>query len=164
MELIAIGRVKTAFGLTGELKVESFSGESTHFASLEHVRLGDAQREYAVESVRIDGGKLFLKLEGVDSPEAARRLARLEIWAERAHAAPLGADEYYLADLIGCELRYAGERKARVVASWESSICHMLEVECRDGSLRNVPFMSPYIGSVDVEEKQIELLVDWILE
>lgn len=164
MELIAIGRVRTAFGLTGELKVESFSGESGHFASLERVWLGTAQREYLVEHVRVDGSGIVMKLKGVDTPEAAKRISRQEIWASRRHAAPLEEGEFYVADLIGCQLLYKKEARARVVASWESGICDMLEVECADGSLRNVPFMAPFIGAVDVEQRQIELLVDWILE
>ena len=94
-ELI-IGRVRTAHGVRGELKVESMSGETDHFRSLSTVTLvrGDRRHELAVEGVRVAHRTVLLKLEGVDSPEDAKRWRGWEIVAPRRHAAPIREGEY----------------------------------------------------------------------
>jgi 16S rRNA processing protein RimM len=166
MDLIAIGRIRTAFGVEGELKFESYSGEHAHLGALDRVWVqarGDSI-EFTVESVRENGGEVLMKLSGVDTPESAKRLAGCEVWADRAFAAPLQEDEYYLADLVGCEL-CAGDRVlGTVIGSWDNGQGDLLEIHCRDGSIRNVPFMAPYIGTVDVRKRRIELLTEWVLE
>ena len=72
MELIAIGTIRTAWGLKGWLKLKSFSGEWTHFSDLGSVMLKsrnrDRQLEYRVEDFRMHQGSGLIKLVGVDSP------------------------------------------------------------------------------------------------
>lgn len=166
MDLIAIGRVKTAFGVAGEVKIESFSGETDHWLSVERVWLliRGEKREYRVTAARRHGADVVAKLEGIDTPEAAKGLTGVEIWAGRSDAAPLNEGEYYVADLVGCGLYHNGQQHGEVIGVWETGQCHMLEVLCKDGVTRHVPFMAPYIGTVDVSVRRIELLTEWILQ
>jgi len=106
----------------------------------------------------------------VDSRDAAAALLRCELWAPREKAAPLAEDEFYIADLIGCDLvvTEAGADRsrtpvARVIAVWESGSDDMLEVKAPDGAVYNVPLREPFIGSVDVDARRIELLAPWVL-
>jgi 16S rRNA processing protein RimM len=166
MERLATGIVRRPHGLDGELRVESFSGETEHFARLRHVtlRAGDRSAEFAVESVSVGGTQVYLKLSGIDSKEAAAGYRGWEVWVPREEASRREADEYYAADLCNCALTLEGAHAARVVGTWENGQATILEVETSEGKRFNVPFMEPYIGTVDIEQGRIELKTPWILQ
>ena len=53
-DLIAIGFVRTSYGVKGDIKVSSYSGETAHFLPLKEVFLkkGNVQKRFAVERVQ----------------------------------------------------------------------------------------------------------------
>lgn len=163
---LAAGVVRTSFGVLGEVKIHSFSGEVEHLKDLKMVTLrgGQTEKNMTVESSRLAGGMLVMKFKGVDSPEAAKLLAGLEIWIDRSQAAPLKKNEFYMTDLIGCKLVDDSGERGTVTGYLEGGATELLEVQKPDGSQVVVPFMDKYLGKVDVEQKTIELRLDWILE
>ena len=161
--LVAIGRISGTHGLRGDVKVESFSQEYSHFAALDRVLLrpggaagqangegGYREREVTVLGWKKSGGKAVLSLDGVDSAEKAARLCGMELWVPREYAAPLGEDEYYVTDLIGMSLRWGEEAIGRVAAVCEGGQSQLLEVDLGDRNVL-VPLLDVYIGSVDLE-------------
>ncbi len=165
---LATGLIGGPHGIHGELKVRSCSGETEHFSQLTHVTLRKAgaprELEFEVEHVRTHGEKVLLKLVGIDTPEAARKLNGFEIWVERDRAAPCAEDEYYIADLVGLALVYQGREVATVRSVWDNGATAMLEVETVANKTAVVPFQERFVGEVAPAEGRIELLTDWILE
>lgn len=177
---LAIGKIRTSFGVKGYMKVQNFSGETEHFFRLEEISLenGKLREKKRIESVSIHGSDLILKFEGIDSPEEARKYIDWEIWVPRSMASSLGEGEYYIADLCGCTLtgishgETAGGTKVygkvRSVL-YESGTCDYLEIESEETDEKNkkkiflVPFRKEFIGRVDTESRTIELLADWII-
>ena len=107
MERITVARIGKTHGVKGYVKVNSFSGSYDHFGDIEEGTL--VFRHGKEISVRIEevvpfGDRVLLKFVGYDSPEAARTLTGGELWVDKKHAAPLGKDEYYIADLKGCSV------------------------------------------------------------
>jgi 16S rRNA processing protein RimM len=157
---IAIGIIRTSFGVKGELKVKSFSGEVKHFLSLKEVFLKDKGNRFLlkkVENVRSAKDDLIMKLEGIDTPELGKTFSGTEIWVSRKDASPLGSDEYYLADLCRCTA-YIGVEKIGVVRSLiEGSSSDLLEVVRENGQSLVVPFLDEYVDRVSIEESKIYL-------
>ncbi len=162
---LAIGRIRTSFGLEGLLRVESYSGEFEHFTRLGEVTLerGSRNRRYSVESIRIRGRELLIKLAGVDTPEAGRELAGWEILVDRAHAAPLAAGEYYLSDLCDCIVAKDSKPLGRIRAVCEGGNGDLLEIEVPTGGRYFVPFREEFVGDVDVQAGVVQLKADWLL-
>jgi 16S rRNA processing protein RimM len=165
MDLLAVGIVRTSHGVHGYVKVRSFSGETAHLLELQTVRLWKDRREkeYAVEDGKLFGDGVLLKLQGVDTPEAAKRLAGSEIWAAREEAAPLGEGEFYTADLHGCGVYVEGEKAGTVTGMTETGLYDVLIVSTEKGE-RLVPFDGRFVGAVDPEKGYIELLEKELLE
>ncbi|MFW6223682.1 MAG: ribosome maturation factor RimM, partial [Spirochaetota bacterium] len=167
MDELAVGFIRGAHGVAGEVKLGSYSGELEHLEALTEVSLrcsAGATRRLAIEHVRLTHREALVKFQGVDSREAALELQRCEVWVPRSQAARRREDEYYIADLIGCELRAPGEGTealARVVSVWETGNGEILEVETPEGKIFNVPFREPFIGEVDTEHRMIELEAPW---
>ena len=57
-DLIAIGFVRTSYGVKGDIKVSSYSGETAHFLQLKEVFLkkGSVQKRFGVEKADFDTG------------------------------------------------------------------------------------------------------------
>jgi 16S rRNA processing protein RimM len=79
-----IGRLVASFGLTGELILLHRLGKKTALKGLEALFLELKKNEfipYFIESVRIKNAQeIFLKIEGIDNPEAAKKLVGKEVW------------------------------------------------------------------------------------
>ena len=165
MSDIAIGRVRKPHGVKGYLKVMSFSGVFDHFFDLDQITLKKADRTltFKVEKIIPHSREILMKLEGVDNPESGKQLSGWDIWVARDHAAERGPDEYYHADLVGCTLRWKDKTIGTVVAVLDAGADDLLEVQTED-ERKLIPFNSVFIGSVDVDNKEIELLEGWILD
>lgn len=168
METIAIGTVRTAWGLKGWLKIKSFSGEWAHFFDLKSVilkvRNRDWKREYQVEGFRMQHEGGLIKLTGVDSPEAGKTLAGYEILVPRDSGAPLTDNEWYLSDLVGLSLvDVNGTTLGEIIGIIESAD-DLLEIRKPDGNSFLVPFRSRFVGEPDIENRTLVLTALWLME
>lgn len=168
MELIAIGTVRTAWGVKGWLKLASFSGEWSHFAELDTVNLKavnrNQTREYKVEGFRLQQGGGLMKLAGIDTPEVGKTLAGSEILVPRDHAAQLNDDEWYLGDLIGLSLTDEQGSVLGEIIGFVEAADDLLEIRKPDGSRFLVPFRSQFVGEPDLENGRIVLTAEWMLD
>ena len=193
-EQFVVGIVRGSHGISGEFKVESTSGEYGHFADMDEVTLtnGTVSRLLNVESVSEGSNILYMKLEGINSPEEAAKFNRWEIVVPRNKAHKLQKDEWYIEDLKGCSVWYKETAGDTAPAVDENSIvgtvtnvleggsgylveillsesCSFLSDDVkltRKGNPKTVyvPFKDEFIGKVDVDNRQMQLMHLWILE
>ncbi len=163
---LVIGRVRKPHGVHGELKVESLSGEYSHFKRLIALTLvrGDERCSIAIRRVRIAHGVALVSLQGVDSPEEAKRWSGWDVVASRANAAPLGQGEYYYADLVGLSVIVKGSPMGVVANVLDGGPWPLLEVSIEDGTTRIVPFTDHFVGELDLRASTLELLDPEVLE
>ena len=79
-----IGKIVSAFGLKGDLILLHHLGEKIAVSKIKVIFLEQKKDEllpYFIENIRKKGdSELFLKLEGIDSKEAATKFIRREVW------------------------------------------------------------------------------------
>lgn len=165
MDGLAVGIIRTSHGVRGYVKVLSLSGEVEHLLALKSVlvRNKNREKEYRVEDTRPFKDGILLKLEGIDNPEEGKALAGAELWVEREEAAPLAEEEYYIADLIGCDLVYGGSKVADILSIGGNGFDDLMEVKTGKG-IRIIPFTSRFVGAVDLEKRTVELRAPELLE
>lgn len=191
-EQLVVGFIRGSHGVTGEFKVESASGYYEHIAALEEVTLrhDSALKKCKVEFAEEGCGTLYMKVSGIDSLEEVRKHNGWELVVERKYAHPLGENEWYINDLIGCSLIWnsveaaAGTAPTEVVGTitdvLEGGAGYLLEVSLSEscavladnikytasGKIRKtlIPFNLNYVCNVDVKNKTIQLMHLWILE
>ena len=174
MDWLITGRVRGTFGLEGFIKIESCSGEYEHFLSLKEITLrfpakeAEEQRSeisYRVEECVVRSTDALLKLRGVDSPEAAKKLHGADMMVPRDMACPLERGEFYINDLCNSDLVYKGNSVGTIADVVEGGGGFLLEVsEAATGRTVYIPFRSEFIGKIDIPAKQVELMHRWILE
>jgi 16S rRNA processing protein RimM len=83
-----IGKLVAVFGLSGELVLLHRLGKKTSLKGLKTLFLEERRDEmlpWFIEGIRVKSEQeLFVKLEGLDSKEAARRVVQKEVWLTEA--------------------------------------------------------------------------------
>jgi 16S rRNA processing protein RimM len=83
-----IGKLVAVFGLSGELVLQHRLGKKTSLKGLKTLFLEERRDEmlpWFIESIRVKSDQeVFVKLEGLDSKEAARRVVQKEVWLTQA--------------------------------------------------------------------------------
>ncbi|AEF84160.1 16S rRNA processing protein RimM [Treponema primitia ZAS-2] len=159
--------VGAPFGVKGFVKIKPFSGEREHLEQLETVLLRRENREtpFHIEETTRIGPSLGIKFRGIDTPEAAKTITGAELVVDRAHAAPLLEDEYYVEDLRGVEvLDRDGKVLGEVHDVIEGGGGQLIEVKLTGGEHRLAPFRKEFFGAIDMEKRTALLLEPWVLE
>jgi len=167
MSSILIGVLRRPHGVTGAVKVESYSGESEHFRALTGTEVElvgpERERSVTVDTVEVHNGVPVLHFTGIDTPEEVRAYGGWSIRVDAAFAAPRGTDEYYLSEIVGCTLFDDREPLGVVEAVVDGGQAPLLEVRRANGTVY-VPFMERFIGDVDVPNRMIEVKERWVLD
>ena len=104
---LMIGEIVAPFGLKGEMKVRLETDFPDRFAKLKRIcvrPLSGEPRLYDVEGTRLHKGQILLRLRGIDVIEKAETLRNSFVQVRVRDAVRLPADEYYIHDLLGCEI------------------------------------------------------------
>ena len=103
---IAIGVLGRPHGVSGEITLRLFNDIGEPPEDLESVILdrGGKRESRAVESCRPCAAGLLVRFQGISSREQAAELTRSEVRVPRAALPALDAEEYYVADVVGCRV------------------------------------------------------------
>ena len=157
MEL-TVGRVARAHGIGGELVVEIRTDDpAARFAPGNTVRgkqpRGGQQRDYVVESAREHGGRLLVRLAGVNDRDAAEKLRGTLFVVDSGDLPPIDEpDTYYDHQLEGLKVRTTSGREIGVVAEVLHTAAGELLAVRRESGEALVPFVGAIVTSVSLED------------
>lgn len=162
MDLV-VGRVVKAHGITGELVVHVRTDDpDARFAPGTSLRgrpaKGGAEREYTVESVREHGGRLLVRLDGVDDRNAAETLRGIVFLVDSQELPPIeDPDEYYDHELEGLRVRTTeGVDVGTVTEVLHTAAGELLAVRGEEREVL-VPFVSAIVTSVSLADQLVEI-------
>ncbi len=147
---VTIATLRRPRGNKGELAATPLTDHRDRFQSLTRVFL--AGKPVPLEKAWWHGEDLVLKFGGIDSISAAEPLAGLDVEIPREERVPLAPGQYYLSDLMGCEVFDGGPQSGvsiGKVSGWEE-LPGQTVIEAGD-----VEFPYRLITAVDLERKQI---------
>ncbi|HEX3548538.1 MAG TPA: ribosome maturation factor RimM [Mycobacterium sp.] len=162
MDLV-VGRVVKAHGITGEVVVEIRTDDpDTRFApgsSLRGRAKGGAMRDYVVDTARDHGGRLLVRLEGVDDRDTADSLRGTVFVVDSEDLPPIeDPDEFYDHQLEGLRVLTTERRLVGNVAEvLHTAAGELLSVTSETGAEVLVPFVSAIVRSVSLADQTIEI-------
>lgn len=159
-EAVLVGIVVRPQALRGEVRIQILSDVPDRFEPGRELllRVGhQSPRRVQIASFRPVRGGGVIRFEGWEDRDQAETLrgARLEVLQTDVPPAPPGL--YYHFELVGC--RCIDVRRGdlgEVTDLVENGGGLILEVE-RDGRLLSIPFVEPFLETVDVEQRKIHL-------
>jgi 16S rRNA processing protein RimM len=159
-ELIELAAVVRAHGLRGELLLKPFNAESDLLFDVQTVWVRDREgrlEEHQVESAHAHGGSVLFALRAVRDKNSADALRGATICVARDALPPLGEDEHYFVDLVGCVVKDESEREiGRVVEVLDyPSVC-CFAVQLAEGRIE-VPYIDRYVPKLDAAAKVLHV-------
>jgi 16S rRNA processing protein RimM len=158
---ILIARVAGAFGVRGEVKLQSFTDPAN--AALRYqpwcLLHQGVEREVQGARGRVTNKGVVATLPGIDDRDAAEALRGAEVWVDRSQLPPPAPGEYYWVDLEGLKV-------VNLEGVVLGTVSHLLNTGSNDilsvagDRERLVPFIEgDFVKSVDFAARTIT--VDW---
>lgn len=160
-----MGRLAGPYGVRGFARVQVFTESIDSLLDFDEWLVGRQGRweTRKVAEADVHGDGLVARLEGIDTPEAARALRGSDVAIRRGDLPAPDEDEVYWVDLVGCEVvNREGVALGRVVNLLETGANDVLVVVSGSGETRVerlLPYIAQVVESVDVPGRSIR--VDW---
>ncbi len=103
LEHLSIGQIVNVHGFKGDVKVYPLTDDISRFEGLREVYVAypEGLKKHMVQQVKFLKNTVVLKLDGIDSEEAAQKLRNFYVKVERSKAVKLPQDSYFICDIIG---------------------------------------------------------------
>jgi 16S rRNA processing protein RimM len=151
-----MGRVAGSYGVRGWIKVAPGGGVAQALGAAREWWIGE--RAYRVAEAKQHGASIVARLDGIETREQALCLKGEQVAVERGALADPGEGHYYLADLIGLEVRNEQRQVLGTVKRWFSNGGQDV-MEVAGERTRLIPWVSAIVKNVDLGAGRI--VVDW---
>lgn len=154
MEKILIGKITSAVGLKGEVKVYNYSDSIEIYEETPQIYVGDELMD--VISVRQQKNMVVLRLSGFTDRDAAERARGREIFVTEADLPELPEGQFYVRDLIGMQVvTEEGEDLGEVTDVIQNTAQDLFEVELPEGRKVLIPKVDAFVRSIDGEARTV---------
>jgi len=161
---VTLARILRPRGLRGEVAAEILTDFPERLPKLREVWLSDGRA--APRRVRLQrcwlspgrGGQAIFHFADINSIEDAESLRGLEVQVPIEQRAQLAAGNYFVSDLVGCEVREVGASSALgSVRDVEfTGGAPLLAIDTKEGEVL-VPLAAEYCVHIDVKAKRIDV-------
>jgi 16S rRNA processing protein RimM len=172
-----LARIRKVQGRKGEVLAEILTDFPEKFSERKRVWLIPPEAGFRAESIesarevtlashwmnKSQAGGIVLHFAGVDSINEAEKLRGLVVAVPRAERVPLGEDEVYVGDLIGCvlvDLASEPERRVGVIEDVDRDagpVALLVVAGAGAGEEILVPFAKAYLRRIDIQGRRVEM-------
>ena len=150
--LLLAGRFGGAQGVRGEIRIRSFTEDPMALARYKNVYDASGARSFKIKKARfLKEGLLAAQIDGIDDRTKAETLTNLEIYIRRENLPRPDDDEFYIADLIGLEVRLAdGSKFGSLTRVDNFGAGDILDILNSDGTEIQILFNKANVPQIDV--------------
>ena len=150
LQFVEAGEIVTTHGVRGEMKVLPWVDGPEILCEFDRVRI--AGREYNVQSCRIQKSCNLLKVEGIDTMEAAQAMRGkvVELYRE-----DIDDEVIFAAELIGVEVYADGENIGKLVEVLDYPGNSVYVVKGKHEYM--IPAVKQFILSTDMEKNEMQV-------
>lgn len=153
-QFLTVGKIINTHGVRGEVKVKPTTDDVKRFKKLKEAYIDG--KEIKILSCKFQPEKIILKIEGIETMDAAERLKGKLIQVEREQAIQLPKDTYFAVDLIGCEVcEDTGKKLGTVDEIIYTGSNDVYWVKGENEVL--IPALKQIVLNVDIENKKITI-------
>jgi 16S rRNA processing protein RimM len=160
-ETVVLGVVGKPHGVHGEVWLRPHNEHGGSFEGLREILLvrDGVTTPHAIVALRPTPDGALARLVGIDTREAAAALTLAEVRVRRSQLPPLRPGEFYVDDVIGCEVVHESGRALGVVASTFWNGAQDVMVIERDGAEELIPLLPRFVVTMDAPGRKI--VVRW---
>lgn len=166
-ELTILGKITTAFGIKGWVKVYSYADPASNILDYPHwlLKINNQWQTFKVKDSKIHTKGLAVALEGISDRDEALALSQVEIAVPTDELPELEENEHYWFQLlsqkvVNTEGEWLGQVNELLDSGGGNQVMKITGCEGSiDGQQRLIPFAEGIVLDVDLD--QGEILVDW---
>ena len=155
---LELGQIVNVKGLKGEVKVNSFSENSSRFESLSKVflKIKGEIKQFEIERVGYSKNQVIIKFVGINTIEEAEKLRNSYILIDRDSLEKLPEGVYYIADLIGLDVfTDNGDYLGKVDDIYNTGSNDIYVVKNDLGQSKLLPGIEEVIKNIDLKSGKI---------
>lgn len=159
-DMLRVGVITSPHGVHGEVNVFPTTDDAKRFLDLKTVYIDTKKEllEREIAGVKFFKNMVILKFKDMDDRNEMEKLRNCDILIDRKDAVPLGKDEYFICDLIGCDIILeSGEKLGTLKDVITTAANDVYEVEKADGGEILIPAIKDCILETDIEKKVIKV-------
>lgn len=144
---ILIGKVTTAHGVKGAVKIISFAENPE---DIFNYRVFDKNGEVVkLKKIGVLSNGLFIsQINEINDRNEAEKLRNFELYIEASDLKKLNDNEIYVNELIGAKVESNG-KFGKVTNVYNYGAGDIMEIKWEDGNSMDIPFVEPYVKSFD---------------
>ncbi len=149
---VCLGAVVGAHGLSGEVKIKSFTQHPKDVAAYGPLFDEDTERSFELVTVRQRGNIVIARVAGINDRTSAQGIVGTRLFVNRDALDNLPSNEFYHIDLVGLRAeRKCGRHFGRVSAVRNFGTGDILEITRESNETVMVPFTSDIVPKVDIQ-------------
>lgn len=157
-QYLEIGKIVNVHGLGGMVKVMPWCDSAEFLSEFDTLYRGKEHTPLHIERAVVQKNMVLMKIEGVDTPEAANALRNAVLYMNREDV-ELDDDTYFIQDLQGMRVVDAddGKEYGKLHDVLQTGANDVYEVESPDGKMLLVPVIPEVVLNVDFETDTITI-------
>ncbi len=157
MDRIKLGKIVSAAGIRGEVKVYPYTDYAERFEELERLYAENDDILY-IENVRYQKNMVILKFKGIDDRNAAEMLRDTFLCIDRENLRELDEDEYFIFDLIGLRaVDQEGNSIGRVTDVIQNTAQDIYEITSDGGEKYLIPAVYEFVTDINITDGIMEI-------
>ena len=160
MDLIAYGKVVKPHGLSGEVKVIPFSGDSGSFSSFSTLYISkdkNNSQKLLISKSRNQKNLIIVKMQGIDTVDDAEKLRGMTVFVDKKELPGKEEDEYYWFELIGLDVFDEQDTLIGKVDEIIDNTAQPVLVIKKNSDEFLVPLVDKFVDKVDLKNSKIVL-------
>ncbi|PHU41383.1 MULTISPECIES: ribosome maturation factor RimM [Pseudobutyrivibrio] len=162
-DLYQVGSITQTHGIRGEVKVFPLTDDISRFKNMKNLLLDGGKDGYIsleVENARPQKNLVILKFKGIDNINDIEKYKGQGLYVTKENRVELKDDEYFIADLIGCEVYVDtdSDKKFGTISDvMETGANDVYEITLENGKTVLVPAIKECILNVDIEGGRVDI-------
>lgn len=162
-DLYQVGSITQTHGIRGEVKVYPLTDDISRFKNMKNLLLDGGKDGYIsleVENARPQKNLVILKFKGIDNINDIEKYKGQGLYVTKENRVELKDDEYFIADLIGCEVYVDtdSDKKFGTISDvMETGANDVYEITLENGKTVLVPAIKECILNVDIEGGRVDI-------
>ena len=151
MDKIKVGKIVTAVGIKGEVKIYPYTDYPERFEELDRVYAGKEVLE--IEKVRYQKNMVIVKFKSVADRNAAEKLRDTFVTIDSDDLRELDEDEFFIFDLIGLEaVDQEGKHLGKVTDVIQNTAQDLYEITDDKGKKYLIPAVYEFVTDININD------------
>ncbi len=159
--MLLVGKINAIFGVKGWIKILSHTEPIVNICKYLplYIKQKDSFTKLNITNCKSHGKTIIAQIDNINDCDKARELVGLALYINKLQLPKINDNEYYCYDLINMAVINKNNEKFGLVSHLIDTNANAVLVVKNDKNEYLVPFIEPYIISVDLDDKIIT--IDW---